>query len=245
VVGRDRCGVSYCESRRRSRRLLQVRLVAGQSASRSHVRSICEPREHGELSSVERPGVHGPTRLLQVAELAHPRDRDVPESRRDLYGSISRSQRRSNGWDEAGFVADDAGLHHASSQSDWTRLSSLIDEGLCVGISQRPRLPLSRVGLRPLDCETFRIPPLMSSGTILVPDEEGWRRRRTRDVHLRRCDRVAVEQSFTFTSWVIVLIHKVTVTQYQRQLAFAAVVRLKLWEMFFTVISLKYALLAS
>ena len=119
MVCRDRCGVSYCENRRRSRRLLQVRLVAGQSALRSHVRSICEPREHGELSSVhQRPGVHGPTRLLQVAELAHPRDRDVSESRRDLYGSISRSQRRSNGWDEAGFVADDAGLHHASSQSD-------------------------------------------------------------------------------------------------------------------------------
>ena len=50
-----------------------------------------------------------------------------------------------------------------------------------------------------LDCETFRIPPLMYRRTIRIPDEGGWRRRRVTQGHrqchlLRRRDRV--EQKF-------------------------------------------------
>ena len=66
------------------------------------------------------------------------------------------------------------------------------------------------------DCGTFRVPPLMSKRTIRIPYEGWWRGRR--DLHLRRCDRVAVEQKFytdcsgensVFTSRIIVLIRSV------------------------------------
>jgi len=47
---------------------------------------------------------------------------------------------------------------------------------------------------RKKDCETFRTLPLMSKSTIRTRYEGGWRRRR--ELHLRSCDRIAVEQKF-------------------------------------------------
>ena len=49
-----------------------------------------------------------------------------------------------------------------------------------------------------IDCETFRISPLLSKRTIRVPDEGGCRWRR--DLRLQRCNRVAVGQKFN-TDW--------------------------------------------
>jgi len=45
------------------------------------------------------------------------------------------------------------------------------------------------------DYGTFRVPPLMSKRTMGIRDEGGWRRRR-RDLRLRHCNRVTVEQKF-------------------------------------------------
>jgi len=47
---------------------------------------------------------------------------------------------------------------------------------------------------RESDYETFRTSTLMSRRTIRKPDDGGWRHRR--DLRLRHCDRVAVEQEF-------------------------------------------------
>ena len=44
------------------------------------------------------------------------------------------------------------------------------------------------------NCETFRIPALMSKRTILIPNEAGWTR--GRGLSLRRCDCVAFEQIY-------------------------------------------------
>jgi len=64
------------------------------------------------------------------------------------------------------------------------------------------------------NCETFRIPALMSKRTILIPNEAGWTR--GRGLSLRRCDCVAFEQIYglQISSWSIFLLPSLNCMQF-------------------------------